>query len=212
VWEINYQDVAAIGELFTTGNVNHSRVISLAGVGVNAPTLMRVPVGGNVFDLTVGRIKHDDNYRLISGSALYGTNIDDDNKWMSRRHLQITCIPEGRESKLFSWLTTGFDLFSVKRIFMSHITKPKVYHFDTSMRGSPRSMVPVGSYESIMPLDIIMTPFLKYLIVKDTEMAEKLGALELLEEDLSLATYVSPSKADFAPILRDTLDSIRKEI
>ena len=41
VWHINYQDAIAIGELFTTGNLDCSRVISLAGPQVNSPRLLR---------------------------------------------------------------------------------------------------------------------------------------------------------------------------
>jgi len=42
-------------------------------------------------------------------------------------------------------------------------------------------------------------------------MAQKLGCLELDEEDLALCTYVCPGKYDYGPILRDNLDMIEKE-
>lgn len=72
-------------------------------------------------------------------------------------------------------------------------------------------MVPVGNYEAVMPLDILPTQLLRYLIVGDTEMAQKLGCLELDEEDLALCTYVCAGKYEYGPILRDNLTRIEKE-
>ncbi len=41
VWTINYQDVIAIGALFTTGEIDNSRVIALGGPQVKEPRLIR---------------------------------------------------------------------------------------------------------------------------------------------------------------------------
>jgi Na+-transporting NADH:ubiquinone oxidoreductase subunit A len=81
----------------------------------------------------------------------------------------------------------------------------------TTTNGSERAMVPVGSYEKIMPLDILPTQLLRSLIVGDTEMAQALGCMELDEEDLALCTYVCPGKYEYGPILRDNLTRIEKE-
>jgi Na+-transporting NADH:ubiquinone oxidoreductase subunit A len=72
-------------------------------------------------------------------------------------------------------------------------------------------MVPVGNYETIMPLDILPTQLLRALIVGDMDSAIALGALELDEEDLALCTYVCPGKYEYGPILRDNLTTIEKE-
>ncbi|HIO99487.1 MAG TPA: NADH:ubiquinone reductase (Na(+)-transporting) subunit A, partial [Marinobacter salarius] len=72
-------------------------------------------------------------------------------------------------------------------------------------------MVPVGMYEKVMPLDILPTQLLRSLIVGDTEMAQKLGALELDEEDLALCTFVCPGKYEYGPILRENLTRIEIE-
>ena len=71
--------------------------------------------------------------------------------------------------------------------------------------------MPVGVFEDVMPLDILPTQLLRYLIVGDTDMAQALGALELDEEDLSLCTFVDPGKHDFGPVLRKNLTQIEKE-
>ena len=72
-------------------------------------------------------------------------------------------------------------------------------------------MVPVGTFEEVMPLDILPTQLLRYLIVGDTEMAQKLGCLELDEEDLALCSYVCAGKYEYGPILRDILNQIEKD-
>ena len=72
-------------------------------------------------------------------------------------------------------------------------------------------MVPVGTYEQVMPLDILPTQLLRSLIVGDSDQAQALGCLELDEEDLALCTYACPGKYEYGPILRDVLNSIEKE-
>jgi Na+-transporting NADH:ubiquinone oxidoreductase subunit A len=81
----------------------------------------------------------------------------------------------------------------------------------TTKNGSPRAMVPIGVYETVMPLDILPTQLLRALITKDTDLAQALGCLELDEEDLSLCTFVCPSKYEFGPLLRDNLTQIERE-
>ena len=49
------------------------------------------------------------------------------------------------------------------------------------------------------------------LIVGDTEVAQKLGCLELDEEDLALCTYVCAGKYEYGPILRNNLTRIENE-
>ena len=72
-------------------------------------------------------------------------------------------------------------------------------------------MVPVGSYEIVMPLDMLPTFLLRALIVEDTDQAQALGCLELDEEDLALCTFVCPAKYDYGPILRKNLTMIEAD-
>ena len=79
------------------------------------------------------------------------------------------------------------------------------------MQGSERAMVPIGSYERVMPLDILPTLLLRDLIVGDTDSAQALGCLELDEEDLALCSFVCPAKYEYGSLLRNVLDKIEKE-
>jgi Na+-transporting NADH:ubiquinone oxidoreductase subunit A len=62
-----------------------------------------------------------------------------------------------------------------------------------------------------MPLDILPTQLLRYLMAQRTDMAVSLGALELDEEDVALCTFVDPCKNEYGPVLRANLDMIEKE-
>ena len=57
VWHINYQDVIAVGKLFTTGELYVERVVSLAGPQVKEPRLVRTVIGANLSQLTADELK-----------------------------------------------------------------------------------------------------------------------------------------------------------
>ncbi len=210
VWHINYQDVIAVGKLFTTGKLSSDRVISLAGPQVTNPRLVRTLLGANLQELTAGQMQSGEN-RVVSGSVLSGHTCFGPFNYLGRYHLQVTVLREGRERNLFEYLWAGKDKHSVMSTFLSTLTPGKLFPFSTTTNGSPRGMVPIGSYEKIMPLDILPTQLLRALIVGDTESAQELGCLELDEEDLALCTYVCPGKYEYGPILRDNLTRIEKE-
>jgi Na+-transporting NADH:ubiquinone oxidoreductase subunit A len=96
-------------------------------------------------------------------------------------------------------------------IYLSKLMPGKKIAMTTTTNGSERAMVPVGTYEAVMPLDILPTQLLRALIVGDTDSAQKLGALELVEEDLALCTYACVGKYEYGPILRDNLTRIELE-
>jgi Na+-transporting NADH:ubiquinone oxidoreductase subunit A len=210
VWTIGYQDVMAIGELFVTGKLNTSRVVSLAGPQVERPRLVRTRVGANLDELTQGQTKAGEN-RVISGSVFGGRRAHGNMNFLGRFHSQVSVLLEGRERELLHYLRLGTKKYSVMGIFISKLIGAKGLNFTTSTNGSERAMVPVGSYERIMPLDILPTQLLRALIVGDTETAQQLGCLELDEDDLALCTFVCPGKYEYGPLLRNNLSRIEQE-
>lgn len=210
VWTVGYQDVIAIGELFTTGKLNVERVIALAGPQVERPRLIRTRIGANLDSVTAGQTKAGEN-RVISGSVFGGRRSHGNLNFLGRFHTQISVLQEGRERELLHYLRAGTNKFSVMGIFISKLFPSKTFNFTTSTNGSERAMVPVGSYEKVMPLDILPTQLLRSLIVGDTEMAQQLGCLELDEDDLALCTFVCPGKYEYGPILRSNLNRIESE-
>ncbi|MDA1343780.1 MAG: Na(+)-translocating NADH-quinone reductase subunit A, partial [Proteobacteria bacterium] len=213
VWYVDYQAVMAIGALFTTGNLNVERVISLAGPTVKKPRLIRTRVGANTDDLVAGELTDVEN-RVISGSVLYGHQASAWASYLGCYHLQISALQEGRARELFGWIVPGKDKYSALDVYIKSRQDRKAnrkFPLTTDKNGSNRAIVPVGIYETVMPMDILPTPLLKSMIVGDTDQAQALGCLELDEEDMSLFTFVDPGKHDFGPVLRANLTKIEKE-
>ena len=210
VWHVSAQDVIAIGRLFKDGVLSTERVVSLAGPSVKSPRLVVTRVGASLDELTAGELV-DGSHRVVSGSILGGRTASGVFGYLGRYHQQVSVLEEGTHRVPFGWLSPGTNKHSVMGIYLSKLMPNKLVDYTTNTNGSPRAMVPVGAYEKVMPLDILPTQLLRSLIVGDTDMAVKLGALELAEEDLALCTYVCPGKYEYGPILRDNLTTIELE-
>ncbi|TDF38173.1 Na(+)-translocating NADH-quinone reductase subunit A [Alteromonadaceae bacterium M269] len=210
VWQINAQDVIAIGHLFTTGNIDVSRVVSVAGPAVKTPGVVRTRIGASTEELTNGNLA-DGEVRVISGSVLHGTHAIGVHAYLGRYHVQVSALREGREKEFFGWLKPGSNMHSITRAYLSHLNPSRLFNMTTSTNGSDRSMVPIGNYERVMPLDILPTLLLRDLLSGDTDGAQTLGCLELDEEDLALCSYVCPGKYGYGPVLREVLTKIEQE-
>ena len=211
VWHIGYQDVIAVGKLFTSGQIWVERVVSLAGPVVRHPRLLRTRLGANTEDLVRDELPHEE-CRVISGSVLNGRRAAGWACFLGRYHNQVSVLREGRERDLFGWISPGVDKYSAANVFVSSLKRgAKLFEFSTSQQGSPRAMVPIGTYERVVPLDVLPTQLLRALLVRDTDAAQELGCLELDEEDLALCSFVCPSKYDYGPVLRENLEHIERE-
>lgn len=211
VWHVGYQDVIAIGHLFTTGKLNTEKVIALGGPAARNPRLVKTIKGASLVELTNGEVFEDTEVRMISGSVLGGRIAKDASAYLGPFHNQVTLLKEGRHREFLGWQAPGVNKFSVKPVFLSRLFPGKKFNFDTNTNGSLRSIVPFGTFEKVMPFDILPTQLLRYLMVKNTDYAASLGALELDEEDLALCTFVDPCKNEYGPILRENLNIIEKE-
>jgi Na+-transporting NADH:ubiquinone oxidoreductase subunit A len=210
VWHIGYQDVVAIGRLFTTGRLDVERVIALAGPSVQRPRLLRTRLGASIDELVQGEIAPG-TQRVISGSVLDGRIAQGEALgYLGRHHLQVSVLAEAAERELFGWIMPGFDKFSIWGIVAGAFTG-RAQALNTTTNGGARAMVPIGSFERVMPLDLMPTFLLRALLMGNDERAEALGALELDEDDLALCTFVCPGKAEYGPLLRAALSRIEKE-
>ncbi|QYJ95879.1 Na(+)-translocating NADH-quinone reductase subunit A [Shewanella spartinae] len=210
VWHVGYQDVIAIGQLFTTGELNTQRVVAIAGPKALKPRLVRTHSGASIAELTAGETAQGD-VRVIAGSVLSGKTATGPQAYLGRFFNQVSLLEEGREQEFIGWAMPGANKFSITRAFLGHLSPSRLFNMTTSTGGSDRAMVPIGNYERVMPLDILPTMLLRDLVSGDTDGAAALGALELDEEDLALCTFVCPGKYDYASYLRDCLDTIVRE-
>ena len=211
VWYIGYQDVCAIGSLLQTGTLDTTRVISLAGPIVKKPRLLETSLGASVTELIADEYDSESTIRPISGSVLNGRKARSPLDYLGRYHSQISVIEEGDEREFLGWQKPGVDKYSVTPVFASAAFPNKKFAFTASTNGSERAMVPLGTFEKMMPLDILPTQLLRSLIYRDTDEAQMLGALELEEEDLALCTFVCPGKYEYGSLLRESLTTIERE-
>ncbi len=213
-WDVNYQDVIAIGHLFLTGSLLVDRVVSIAGAVVTNARCVRTRIGASLEDLTAQSGAPSEGVRTVSGSVLSGRSARPMANHLGRRHLQVTQLLEGTHREFIGWMLPGFNKFSVTNVFASAWLPPGVaekFKLTTSTEGSHRAIVPLGKYEKVMPLDLMPTSLLKSLCTGDTDELQMLGGLELDEEDLGLCSFVCASKNDYGPMLRKSLTQIEKD-
>mgnify|MGYP001815521113 FL=1 len=190
VWQIGYQDVTAIGHLLETGRIMASRMVSLAGSGVSRLALVTAPLGANLADLVKDRAQaHTQEHALVllSGSILSGHEA----VLLGRHDLQVTAI----DSEACAYPTRPF------------------WHrmMDMLPASQNGAMLPLEAFERALPLDLLPVPLMRALAVGDVETAERLGCLELLEDDLALLSWLCPSGSDYGALLRRALNTLAKE-
>ncbi len=210
VWSINYQDVIAFGKFFISGEIPTDRVIALGGPGVKNPRLLRTRVGASLEELLADELNSDEQ-RIVSGSVLDGTTAAGPMAFLGRFHLQVSVLPEKRDREFLASLTAGGDRYSIKRVFLSAFTGGPSKSMNTSQYGAKGSVLAIGSFEKVLPLDTLPNFLLRSLAAGDTDQAQDLGCLELAEEDLALCSYVCAGKNDYGIMLRDALTTIEKE-
>lgn len=219
VWHIGYQDVMAIGRLFTEGVLKPERIVSLAGPKTKNPRLLRTRLGACLKGLTHDELQGNGPVRVVSGSVLNGRpacgdDVGDNSPHpgLGRFHTQVSVIAEMPAAELFGWVWPGFRKFSVTPLLGSFwLFSRSLFNMNTSVMGGHRSIFPVRQLETVMPLDIMPVFLGKALEMGDLEQAEQLGMLELDEEDLALCTFVDPGKNDYSANLRIMLDRMFKE-
>jgi Na+-transporting NADH:ubiquinone oxidoreductase subunit A len=193
-WQIDYQDVIAIGKLISTGSPPASRVVALGGECLARPRLVKTHLGASLNELLADGVSQYEGFRVLSGSVLDGRIASAGLAYLGRYHNQVSVIPEGGERRLFGWLGRN-----------------RKRRWSTSQNGRFSGMIPLPVFEKVMPLDILPGALLRALLVKDSDQAQALGCLELDEEDLALCAYLCPAKTDYGHALRINLDQIERE-
>jgi Na+-transporting NADH:ubiquinone oxidoreductase subunit A len=209
VWTISWQEVISIGYLIKNNKLRSNKFVALGGPNVHEPKVLNVRYGSNISELTAGAIKEPS--RTISGSILNGRTAESVMNYLGAYDNQVSVVPDEVNDMLFNWAMPGLKLHSKLPAFLSSWFKPKEFTFNVSMNGGDRAIVPIPSYQQVMPLNILTTQLLKSLVTFDIELAEKLGALELAPEDLGLVSYVCPSKYDYQSILDTNLEKMFEE-
>lgn len=209
VWTIGYQDVIVIGRLMLTGTYDARCIISLAGPACADPRLVRTIAGASLVDLCADDFP-DYPLRMISGSVLSGRAGAGDDAYLGRYARQVTLIEEDKKQIPMGWIRPMVSKYAVQPVLGSALAKRR-FPLTSNLNGGRRAMVPLGTFEELMPQDFLPTQLLRALLVMDTDQAQLLGALELDEEDLGLVGFACPAKYEYGIALRDCLAKIEKE-
>ena len=212
IWTIGYQEIIKIGKTLITGYLSNEKYISISGPQVFDPEIVITNYGACVEELTAGKLLEGEN-RIISGSVLCGHICEGPRAYLSNFSNQISVIREVNKDdrEFLNWLRPEIRKHSSLRMFLTSIFKNYKYNLTSAINGGFRAIVPVGVYEEIFPMNLMITQLLKAIVTEDTELAQTLGVLELDEEDLALCTYSCPSKYDYGLILRNILEKIEKD-
>lgn len=210
VWHIDYQGVAEIGELLQSGVVPTERRVAVVGPAAEKCAVYKTRRGASTTSFhSVCAVK---GVRFVSGSLLGGATADPGTEkgYLGRYAHQLTLVDDAPEREFLGWVKPIGSRWSLTNTYFAKFVKKK-FHIDTDVNGGERAIVPLGNYEKVMPMDILPTQLIKSIASNDLEGAEKLGVLELVEEDLALCQYVCPSKIDITDMLRAMLTRIEKE-
>ena len=208
-WTINWQDVVRIGNSVKSGNFCFDKYVSICGPACEEPKIVKTNLGANMEELTAGTLST--NSRKVSGSLLYGRSGDSYSDYLTRYSNQISLVSDERKATFFNWLQPGLENHSNSNVFLSSFLKPEKFNFDTNINGGYRAIVPIGVFDEVNPYEIDSTLFLKSLAIGDLVALRELGIFDLSDEDMSIFSYVCPSKYDYVALFNDCMEMIWKE-
>lgn len=212
VWTVSPVILAAIGKLFTTGKIDLTRKVAVAGPAAVEPAYVETVPGApmSTFKSFFGAAE---GLRIVSGDVLSGKNAGADG-YLGYFDTQVSVLKEGNTHELLGWARPlRLNQFSSTRSYFSWLCPNKKYDMDTNLHGGPRAFLMSDSfYGDVLPMDIFPLYLTKACLAGDIEKMEKYGIYEVLPEDLALCEYVDPSKNYIQDIIAQGIDLMLKEM
>tara|TARA_B110000014_G_C20100958_1_gene577928 strand:- start:312 stop:1664 length:1353 start_codon:yes stop_codon:yes gene_type:complete len=209
IWTVNAQDVVRIGNFFLTGKLDTTLFVTVGGPSIKDPIHIKSRLGSQIEYLLKDKITEGNN-RVISGDILTGieSSLDD---FIGFYHSTISVLPNGGEREFLGMLRPGSSSsrYSLTNAFAG--SKQKNYRFNTLQNGSERYILPINTWEDVLPMDILPNALYRAINIKDIEEMEQLGIIECDEEDFALCSFACPSKIDVGGMIRDGLDLMEEE-
>ena len=213
VWTMDIVTLARIGELFTTGKVNHDTVVAITGEMVQQPRYVSTVMGADLETVLKNETTNLAMSRIISGNVLTGVKVTTE-EWLRAPYRHITIIPENNKPDEFmGWASVNPNRFSLYRTFttwLGGMKKPR--SMDSRIKGGERAIVRTGEYDAMLPMDIYGEFLIKAIISGDIDKMEQLGVYEIAPEDFALAEFADTSKLELQRIVRQGLDKLRAEM
>ena len=213
VWTMDIVTLARIGELFTTGKVNHQTVVAITGEMVQQPRYVKTVMGADLQTVLKHETTNVAQSRIICGNVLTGMKVEAD-QWLRAPYRHITIIPENNHPDEFmGWASFSPSRFSIYRTFTTWLGGlGKARSFDSRIKGGERAIVRTGEYDAMLPMDIYGEFLIKAIISGDIDKMEQLGIYEIAPEDFALAEFADTSKLELQRIVRQGLDKLRAEM
>ena len=211
VWTLGAEEVLFIGRLLTTGRVDLTRTVALAGSEVKKPCYAKMLVGQRLDTLLQGQVDLSAGIRIINGNVMTGVKTTAGG-YLGAHVTEVNVIPEGDHADEFmGWIMPRFGTFSTHRSYFSWLCGKKDYVFDARVKGGERHMIMSGEYDKVFPMDIYAGYLITAIITGDIDRQEALGIYEVAPEDFAIAEFVDSSKLELQRIVRQGLDILRKE-
>ena len=96
-----------------------------------------------------------------------------------------------KKREFLGWLKPGFNKYSLTRTFLSKLVSNDKSKLNTHLNGSVRTIIPMGNWETVLPMNIYPDFLVKSILAKDVEMMEKLGIYESSPRGFCLFIYLS---------------------
>jgi len=210
-WTLNPVGVAQIGKLFLEGVYDTSKLVAITGSQIKETGYIKTYAGACLNKLLKENVEGENN-RFISGNVLTGENTGLDG-YLGYYHNQVSVIPEGKQEEFLGWILPTTSKLSFHKAFglLSFLNGKKEYRVNTNTHGEHRNFVVTGSFEDVLPMDILPMHLFKAIMAEDYDDMEALGIYELVEEDVALCEFVDISKNPLQEILREGIDLIKEE-
>ena len=204
-WYLSVQDLNRIGKFFNTGEYAQYKYINVGGV-LNKPSIRKILIGTKIQDIV-----HDidSNISIISGDVLSGKKTSDDRSLGYHDEI-LSLIKTDNKREFLGWLKLGFNKYTLTNLFFSRLVNNKS-ELTTNKNGSVRTIVPMGNWDKVMPMNILSEYLVKSILAKDIDMMEKLGIYECSPEDFALCSFICQSKVEVSKIIEEGLDMMELE-
>ena len=205
---LSLQDLSRIGDFFDGNQYPNSRYISVGGNGVNSQAIYKVLIGTAIRDILDPNLL--DDVQIISGDVLSGKLILQD-KSLNFHNEVLSVIQNDNKREFLGWLMPGFKKYTLTKAFFSKLLKNNGSELSTKKNGSVRTIVPMGNWDKVMPMNIMSEYLVKSILANDIDMMEKLGIYECSPEDFALCAFICQSKVEVSKIIEDGLDMMENE-
>ncbi|HBZ45646.1 MAG TPA: Na(+)-translocating NADH-quinone reductase subunit A [Maritimibacter sp.] len=183
IWDVQAEVVANLGDLLATGLLPETLLVSLTGTALREPRLVHCQAGADLRGLS-REVVEPGPHVVLSGSVLDGASAH----WLRPRDRQASVIRKETQHERSHWFRNALRTAS-----------------------RPLPIIPTAALNQSFGGNFPAAAFVRALAAGDIETATKFGALSFLEEDLSLADFVTAADPPLSRQLRVLLDRVQDE-